>query len=262
MAWVAVASAGLGVGKYLMGRGKKAKYDMPTLNIPDYVPSKYDAPAAGQLFSTLQNRVAGRDVGFAPEDVVTMNQQAIDESAKASNEMINKGMAGRNQTGGVTKGSTNLLREKAILGGGQLRSNALRDVAIKNAVQKRLEVNAAIPQEQTFLTGERKEAHDITDDAYRKAIGVYNAELGNKEEADKVYEFNQSRNQADTEGLFDLLGGFTGGMSGGGSSINDSLYPLGKMIANTNKSSGFKVNSGGKEELSPAMLWELMQGRY
>lgn len=126
---------------------------------PEFKPSKYDDPAAEQLYGTLTKRVAGKDVGFAPEDIRTMRGEAIEQAGLAGREFERRAMAGRQaQTGAITRGGMARVREQAIGTSLALRSKALRDISIRNAVLKREEQAAAIPQMQTFLAQERGEA--------------------------------------------------------------------------------------------------------
>lgn len=220
-------SAGSGVANYFNKKGKKASVN---LNLPTYQASQYDAPAAAQLFSTLQDRVAGKNVGYSPEDMATMNAQAVDQSAQAGNEFLNRSMAGRQNTGGVSTGGTNVVRDKALMYAGGLKSNALRDVAIKNAVQKRQEINAAIPQEQTFLGAERDQANTLYNQKMQQT-------MLQKEEADKVEAFNQARTDSANQGLYDMIGGVTSGFSG-----NTNPYAFGYEGGGVN--SGFGGDQG------------------
>lgn len=234
-------STGGGIANYFSNKGKKAS--VQDLNFPDYTPSPYDALTSGQLYSTLSDRVAGKNVGYSPEDLAVMNSQAVDQSAKAGNDVMARSMAGQQHTGGVSTGSTNLLREKTAEYAGGLRSNAMRDVAINNAVQKRQEINAAIPEEQGFLNSERSNAENLYSNQIQKA-------LLQKQEADKVQAFNVARNDSANQGLQSIIGGVTSGYSGSPLSpfaglgpsggATQSGYGIGKYL---NQINPFKTNS-------------------
>jgi hypothetical protein len=237
MSWIALGASALSTGAGVYGamqkKGNKASYN---LNLPSYQASQYDAPSAAQLFSTLQNRVAGRDVGYSAEDLATMNDQAVDQSTKAANDMLNRSMAGRQQTGGITKGGTNVAREQAYMYGGGLKSNALRDVAINNAVQKRQEINAAIPEEQQFLGGERAQAETLYNNQMQQA-------LLQKEEADKVQAYNTARNDSSAQDISGLIGGLGSGMSG---NVNPAQYFGGGSSSGDSNNALLSLLSGGK----------------
>jgi hypothetical protein len=253
-------STGGGVANYFGQKGKKASLNMPQLNLPDYTPSQYDAPASGQLYSTLSNRVAGRDVGYSPEDLATMNSQAVDQSAKAGNDVMARTMAGRQNTGGVTTGGTNLTREKTAQYASGLQSQAMRDVAINNAVLKRQEQGAAISGEQGFLNSERANAQNIYEDKYQKAMGTYGADLATKQEADKVAAYNQARTDAANQDLYSMGTGAISGFMG-------RKYPQTKT-SNTNPYAygygGFNTNAGmttsGNAGMNIGQLLALLQG--
>lgn len=155
---------GAGIGSMLAGRKKRQGLQQTT--IPTYTPSQYDKPAAGQLYDTLSKRARGEGVGYSDEDLNTMKAQAIDESARLTNDTVSRATAGRQMTGGITAGGTNRLRERALIAGGQARSQAMRDVALNNAVLKQQQQGTAIEGLQGFLNSERS-----------NALGIYGEQL-------------------------------------------------------------------------------------
>lgn len=242
---VMALQAGTGIANYFGQKGKKASVN---LNLPSYQASKYDAPSSEQLFNTLQDRVAGRNVGFSPQDLQTMNDQAIDQSAQAGNDVMNRSMAGRQQTGGISKGGTNVLREKTAMYAGGLRSNAMRDVAINNAVQKRQEINAAIPEEQNFLGAERSQAQTLYGNQMQQA-------MLQKEEADKVQAYNTARNDYSNQQIGNMVGGFTSGYAG----TNPNPFSFGYTGAN---GTAFNPNMGmGGGNTGMYSIGQMLAGR-
>jgi hypothetical protein len=240
MSWVATGVAvgtGAGVAGFFGKRGKKASVN---LNLPQYKASQYDAPMSGQLFGTISDRMAGRNVGYSPEDIATMNAQVVDQSARASNDYTSKSMAGRQYTGGMTRGGTNLVRDKALMYGGGLRAEGLRDIAIKNAVQKRKEIGEAIPLGQTFLGAERDQAQQLYGNEMQQA-------LMQKEEADKVQAYNKARKDADwdfaTDSISSAAMGFGAGMPTGTQATNPNPYAFGYDPYAYSANQGFGSNN-------------------
>lgn len=142
--------------------------------LPAYAPSKYDAPSAEQLYGTYSTRARGEGVGFTPEDLSTMKAQETDQQVRSANEYQNRSMAGRRMTGGVTSGGTNRIRDRALLQTGVAKSQALRDIAIRNAVLKREETWQGIQGLDSFLQNERGEAWRKTSYESQRT-GDYNA---------------------------------------------------------------------------------------
>lgn len=88
-----------------------------------------------------------------------MNAQAEDSATRNANELERRGAAGRRSGyGGSTTGGTNVLREKAMQSGLEYRSNAMRDIAINNAVLKHNDQWNAATGMQNFLNSERSNA--------------------------------------------------------------------------------------------------------
>lgn len=128
-------------------------------NPPAYQASEYDAPSAKTLYGFYEPRVRGENLGYSQEDLGTMTAQAEDQATRQSNELIRRGSAGRRLGyGGTSTGGQNRLREQAIQTGLEYRSNAMRDIAIKNAVQKHQDQWNAATGLQNFLNAERSNA--------------------------------------------------------------------------------------------------------
>lgn len=126
---------------------------------PKYQPSAYDAPASESIYNFYDPRIKGEKTGYSEEDLGTMKSQAIDQSTRVGSELERRGSAGRRLGyGGTSTGGTSNLREKAIQTGLEYRSNALRDIAIKNAVQKHQDQWNAATGMQNFLNSERTNA--------------------------------------------------------------------------------------------------------
>lgn len=126
---------------------------------PSYIASEYDAPSAKTIYEFYEPRTRGENLGYSKEDLSTMQGQAIDQSTRVGSELERRGSAGRRLGyGGTTTGGTNVMREKAIQTGLEYRSNALRDIAIKNAVQKHQDQWNAASGLQNFLNAERSNA--------------------------------------------------------------------------------------------------------
>lgn len=128
---------------------------------PTYQASKYDAPASESIYNFYSPRLKGENLGFAPEDLSLMKGEAIDTSTHGFNETMRRGMAGRQLTGGLTQGGVNTLRENALSTGLQARSNAVRDIGIRNAVLKQQQQWQAASGMQNFLGAERANAGNV-----------------------------------------------------------------------------------------------------
>lgn len=141
------------------GGGDDSSSSSSESNVPVYQPSAYDAPASKSIYEFYEPRTRGEGTGYSEEDLSTMKGQAIDQSTRVGSELERRGAAGRRLGyGGTTTGGTNVMREKAIQTGLEYRSNALRDIAIKNAVQKHQDQWNAASGLQSFLNSERQTA--------------------------------------------------------------------------------------------------------
>lgn len=126
---------------------------------PKYTPSEYDAPSSKSIYDFYEPRTRGEKTGYSQEDLSTMNAQVEDATTRNANEMVRRGAAGRRLGyGGTSTGGTNRVREQAIQSGLEYRSNAMRDIAIKNAVQKHQDQWNAAGGLQNFLNAERSHA--------------------------------------------------------------------------------------------------------
>lgn len=124
-----------------------------------YVPSEYDAPASKSIFDFYDPRIKGEKLGYAKEDLDIMEGQAQDHATRNMNEAISRGAAGRRQgTGGTWTGGRDVMRDDAINKGLEYRSNAMRDIAVRNAVLKHNDQWNAAAGMGNFLGNERSHA--------------------------------------------------------------------------------------------------------
>lgn len=136
------------------GGGEDAKYEP----VP-YVPSEYDASSSKTLYNFYEPRARGENTGYAPEDLKIMETQAQDHSTRNMNEAIRRGAAGRRVgTGGTYSGGRDVMRDEAIRTGLEYRSNAMRDIAVRNAVQKHTDQWQGAAGLGNFLNSERSHA--------------------------------------------------------------------------------------------------------
>jgi len=157
----------------------KKKTSMPEpYSPPPYVPSKYDAGSSETLFNFYDPRVKGENLGFADEDLKTMQGQAQDYSTRNMNEAIRRGGASRRAgTGGTWTGGRDVMRDESIRSGLEYRSNAMRDIAVRNAVMKHQDQWNAASGMGNFLNNERAQANNLW--------------TGNRQNAQQAYEYNQ-----------------------------------------------------------------------
>lgn len=143
----------------LFGGGKDKSSENPDYKAPEYVPSVYDEGSAKALYNFFEPRVRGENLGFSDSDLGVMKTQAQDYSTRQMNEAIRRGAAGRRRgTGGTYSGGRDILRDEAIRGGLEYRSNAMRDIAVRNAVQKKQDQEYAVSGLGNFLGNERANA--------------------------------------------------------------------------------------------------------
>jgi len=190
------------IGKVGQAFTKSPKYNVPDYQqFAGYQPSQYEKPAAAQLYKTYSRRAAGKDVGFETGDIRTMRAQAIDEAQRVGGELERRGMAGRRMTGGVTTGGMARLREKGILSTQLARSDALRDIAIRNAVLKRTETWEGVLGLDKFLQSERSDAYQRT--AFSRQRTEYGNVLSEKRsQGDFFNARNQYQKSLEKWGLF------------------------------------------------------------
>lgn len=172
-----------------------AKYEPPP-----YVPSDYDKDASKSIYDFYSPRMRGENTGYSEEDLNIMKGQAQDYSTRQMKEAIRRGAAARRPgTGGTWSGGRDTMRDEAIRGGLEFRSNAMRDIAVRNAVLKHQDEWNATQGMGTFLNNER--AH---------ALAKW---TGGSQQAAQAYQFNelypqildqqsnQYNRQADYEGM-------------------------------------------------------------
>lgn len=145
---------------------------------PPYVPSKYDAGSSEAIYGFYEPRVRGEKLGFSDEDLGTMRGQAQDYSTRQMNEAIRRGGSARRAgTGGTWSGGRDVMRDEAIRGGLEYRSNAMRDIAVRNAVLKHDDQWNAAAGLGNFLGNERSHA--------------LSQWTGNQQGAQAAYQYNQ-----------------------------------------------------------------------
>lgn len=253
MSWVALGSAAIAaggqIGSSLLSRRNRSNYGggYPNFYVPSYVPSKYDAPSAEQLYGIYSRRAGGQDVGFTEEDLGQMRGEAIDETARMTNELVSRGMAGRYLTGGQSTGGMNRLREKALTTGLMARSQAMRDISIRNAVLKRQETWQGITGLHQFLNDERLQAQRLFSNELARAGIINQNMLGGFEEGQKNLAFSQALGQQDIDLLFSQIENFSkfipglgsgGGVPGTGASNTANLDIIFRTLLQQIMSSG------------------------
>jgi hypothetical protein len=128
--------------------------------------SQYDTGSANDLYNFYDSRTQGQNLGYSPEDLNTMYAQTTDQTTHNINESERLGEAGMLQTGGVTTGGMNTMRQNSINAGLAYRSSALNDVAIQNATLKQQQQYAAAAGLQGFLNNERANQFQIWQSQY------------------------------------------------------------------------------------------------
>lgn len=142
---------------------------------PSYRASQHDAPSSEILAKQFQDKSQGIGTGFSPEGMSKLEGQAIDDSAMAQREYQRMfGQQTSRGTGAVTSGSAQRLQERALNTGFTLRSQAMRDIGIRNEVLKRQDQQFGLSGLQGFLNSERNQANYIygTQD-----LGQYDADV-------------------------------------------------------------------------------------
>lgn len=168
----------MGLFSSLFGGKSKSSGSNPEPYVPPpYVPSQYDEGSSKTLYSFYEPRTRGENLGYSREDLGIMESQAQDYSTRMMNEAIRRGASARRRgTGGTWTGGRDIMRDEAIRAGLEYRSNAMRDIAVRNAVQKHTDQWNAASGLGTFLNNER--AH---------ALAKWS---GNKEGAQQAYQYN------------------------------------------------------------------------
>lgn len=126
---------------------------------PPYVPSEYDKASSKSLYDFYDPRIKGEQTGYSEDDMKIMRNQAQDYSTRNMNEAIRRGASARRAgTRGTWTGGRDVMRDEAIRGGLEYRSNAMRDIAVRNAVQKHQDQWNAAAGMGNFLGNERAHA--------------------------------------------------------------------------------------------------------
>jgi hypothetical protein len=128
--------------------------------------SQYDAGSANDLYNFYDSRTQGENLGYSPSDLNTMYAQTTDQTTHNINESERLGEAGMLQTGGVTTGGMNTMKQNAVNTGLAYRSSALNDVAIQNATLKQQQQYEAAQGLQGFLNNERSNQFQIWQSQY------------------------------------------------------------------------------------------------
>ena len=116
-----------------------------------YVPSPYSAPASSDLMNFYEPRINGLQTGYAPEDITAMETKAVDSANYSVDEAVRRGASGRKTPGGITTGGMDTTRESAVNSALGVRSAALQDIAVQNAVLKHQDQWNAATGMQSFL---------------------------------------------------------------------------------------------------------------
>lgn len=172
--WGTLLSGGI----YQPGSKDKKGAQVEEYKPPPYVPSAYDKGSSEALYGFYEPRVRGEKLGFSEEDLGTMRGQAQDYSTRQMNEAIRRGGSARRAgTGGTWTGGRDVMRDEAIRGGLEYRSNAMRDIAVRNAVLKHDDQWNAATGLGNFLGNERNHA-----------LAQW---TGNQQGAQQAYTYNQ-----------------------------------------------------------------------
>lgn len=154
------------------GGGRKTETVSNTAgDAPSYQPSPYSAPASAELFNFYQPRIQGQNTGYAPEDIQTIKSVAVNNANYAVDESVRRGAGARRTPGGITTGGMNTMRESAVNSALAVRSNALQDVAVQNAVLKHQDQWNAAAGMQGFLAEQDQSAAQ----RYNMAAQMWNA---------------------------------------------------------------------------------------
>ena len=119
-------------------------------------------------------------------------------------------MAGRQNTGGMTTGGQDYVRDQSIGQTLASRSQAMRDINISNAVLKQQQIAQAAPGLQTFLGGEREQQGSQFYGDYSKAL--YDRSNSLLQSGANINA--QNTNTANNQNFLNSL--FSGGQGGGG----------------------------------------------
>lgn len=117
-----------------------------------YTPAPYSAENAEDLNNFYTPRIRGEKTGFAPEDLKTMESKAVNSANYSVNESVRRGASSRRTPGGITTGGMGTTRESAVNTALGVRSQALQDIAVQNAVLKHQDQWNAATGMQNFMT--------------------------------------------------------------------------------------------------------------
>jgi hypothetical protein len=200
------------------GGGKSKSSSPPGINLPSYTPSKYDAPSAENISNFYTPRIQGKQTGFEKGDLDLMRQDAQDQSTRAMNSLIKQQMAGARIPGGLSTGGQQAIRERAMRTGLESRSQAIRDIGIKNAVLKHQDQWNAASGLQGFLNSERAEAQNIWAGNRANAMAQWQSDMT-----------GWQASQQEEPNMWGSLAGQAAGMFG--PSMMKNLLPLAGSVA-------------------------------
>lgn len=138
---------------------------------PQYEASKYDAPSAKTIYDFYSSRAKGENTGFSNEQLSTMRGEAIDTAAQGQKELQRVASSSpytSRGTGAVVSGAAQKAQERAVSTGLTLKSNALRDISLRNEILKKTEQAEAVSGLQGFLNSERAQAQQLYNNAYQQ----------------------------------------------------------------------------------------------
>lgn len=153
--------------------------------MPSYQKSPYDKESAATIYDYYATRAKGENTGFSETQLTGMRGEAIDQAAQSQKEFQRISASSpysRRGTGGVYAGSAQKMQERAVSEGLTLRSNALRDISLRNEILKKTEQESAVAGLNAFLSSERQEAARMYgyqleqfkyDDAINQAISAW-----------------------------------------------------------------------------------------
>lgn len=149
-----------------LGERKPDRTEQPT-----YQASQYDAPSAKTIYDYYSTRAQGKDLGWSDETLGTLRGEAVDQSAQAQREY--QRVAGQSPytsrgTGGVYSGQAQKMQERAVSQGLTLKSQALRDISLRNEILKKTEQAESVQGLQGFLNSERNQANQLYNYQYKQ----------------------------------------------------------------------------------------------
>jgi hypothetical protein len=142
------------------------------------------------VFDFLKGAATGQNTGFTPEYMSSARGEAIDNAGRTQREyqrVATQGPGAKRITGGVTSGAQQRLQERAIGQGLTLRSEALRDLGLRNEILKKQEQWQGVQGMQDFLNSERNQANWLYQNP---TMNQYNADVATNE-AIRQWKSNQ-----------------------------------------------------------------------